>query len=147
MSNQNCYMLLNIRTTLSTWLKTKKKFKRNVNYHFRIGVSALTGSPYMTSRDRLWYVMTSSASHGDALILSGTDASIRGIIIWIFKINRFFGIGLVSELFYPPTYTSLSHDLIKANVLSLVNWCFNRKSKSYLCTSLKAGFFSNKKYD
>ena len=44
-------------------------------------------------------------------------------------------------------YTSLPHDLIKAKVLSLVNWCFNRESKSYLCTSLKAGFFSNKKYD
>ena len=27
------------------------------------------------------------------------------------------------------------------------HWCFNRESKSYLCTSLKAGFFSNKKYD
>ena len=38
-------------------------------------------------------------------------------------------------------------DLIKAKVLSLVNWCFNRESKSYLCASLKAGFFSNKKYD
>ena len=34
-------------------------------------------------------------------------------------------------------YTSLSHDLIKAKVLSLVNWCFNRESKSYLCPSLK----------
>ena len=29
---------------------------------------------------------------------------------------------------------SLPHDLIKAKVLSLVNWCFNRESKSYLCT-------------
>ena len=27
------------------------------------------------------------------------------------------------------------------------NWCFNRESKTYLCTSAKAGFFSNKKYD
>ena len=44
-------------------------------------------------------------------------------------------------------YTSLSDDLIKAKVLSLVNWCFNRESKTYLCTSVKAGFFSNKKYD
>ena len=44
-------------------------------------------------------------------------------------------------------YTSLPHDLIKAKVLSLVNWCFNRESKTYLCTSAKAGFFSNKKYD
>ena len=38
-------------------------------------------------------------------------------------------------------YTSLPHDLIKAKVLSLVNWCFDRESKSYLCISLKAGFF------
>ena len=37
-------------------------------------------------------------------------------------------------------YTSLPHDLIKAKVLSLVNWCFNRESKTYLCTSVKAGF-------
>ena len=37
-------------------------------------------------------------------------------------------------------YTSLSHDFIKAKVLSLVN----RESKSYICTSLKAGYFSNK---
>ena len=44
-------------------------------------------------------------------------------------------------------YTSLPHDLIKAKVLSLVNWCFNRESKTFLCTSVKAGFFSNKKYD
>ena len=40
-------------------------------------------------------------------------------------------------------YTSLSHYLIKAKVLSLVN----RASKTYLCTSAKTGFFSNKKYD
>ena len=38
-------------------------------------------------------------------------------------------------------YTSLPHDLIKAKVLALVNWCFNRESKTYLCTSVKAGFF------
>ena len=31
-------------------------------------------------------------------------------------------------------------------MLSLVNWCFNGESKTYLCTSDKAGFFSNKKY-
>ena len=53
----------------------------------------------------------------------------------------------VSSFDFSTLYTSLSHDLIKAKVLSLVNWCFNRESKSYLCTSLKAGFFSNKKYD
>ena len=43
--------------------------------------------------------------------------------------------------------TSLPHDLVKAKVLSLVNWCLNRESKTYLCTSDKAYFFSNKKYD
>ena len=53
----------------------------------------------------------------------------------------------VSSFDFSTLYTSLPHDLIKAKVLSLVNWCFNRESKSYLCTSLKAGFFSNKKYD
>ena len=44
-------------------------------------------------------------------------------------------------------YTSLPYDLIKENVLSLVKWCFNRESKTYLCTSDKAELFSNKKYD
>ena len=40
-------------------------------------------------------------------------------------------------------YTSLLHDPVKAKVLSLVNWCFNRV-KSYLCTSLKAGFLATR---
>ena len=53
----------------------------------------------------------------------------------------------VSSFDFSTLYTSLLHDLIKAKVLFLVNWCFNRESKSCLCTSLKAGFFSNKKYD
>ena len=44
-------------------------------------------------------------------------------------------------------YTSLPHDLIKEKVLSLVKWCFNRESKTYLCTSDKAGFITKKKYD
>ena len=53
----------------------------------------------------------------------------------------------VSPFDFSTSYTSLPHDLIKAKVLSLVKWCFNRESKTYLCTSDKAGFFSNKKYD
>ena len=53
----------------------------------------------------------------------------------------------VSSFDFFTLYTSLPHDLIKAKVLSLVNWCFNRESKTYICTSDKAGFFSNKKYD
>ena len=53
----------------------------------------------------------------------------------------------VSSFDFSTLYTSLPHDLIKAKVLSLVKWCFNRQSKTYLCTSDKAGFFSNKKYD
>ena len=81
LSDQNCYMLFNILTIMSTQFKTEKSCKRSVNHHFIIDVSALTGSLYMMSRDQLWYVMTSSASHSDALILLGTDASIRGIII------------------------------------------------------------------
>ena len=50
----------------------------------------------------------------------------------------------VSSFDFSTLYTSLPHDLIKAKVLSLVKWCFNRESKAYLCTSDKAGFFSNK---
>ena len=50
----------------------------------------------------------------------------------------------VSSFDFSTLYTSLPHDLIKAKVLSLVTWCFNRESKTYLCTAEKAGFFSNK---
>ena len=53
----------------------------------------------------------------------------------------------VSSFDFSTLYTSLPHDLIKAKVLSLVKWCFDRESKTYLCTSAKAEFFSNKKYD
>ena len=53
----------------------------------------------------------------------------------------------VSSFNFSTLYTSLQHDLIKENVLSLVKWCFNRESETYLCTSDKAGFVSNKKYD
>ena len=53
----------------------------------------------------------------------------------------------VSSFDYSTLFTSLPHDLIKANVLSLVKWCFNRESKPYLCTLDKAWFFPNKKYD
>ena len=48
----------------------------------------------------------------------------------------------VSSFDFSTLYTSLPHDIININVLSL-----NRESKSYLCTSPKAGFVSNKKYD
>ena len=53
----------------------------------------------------------------------------------------------VSSFDFSTLYTSLLHDLIKAKVLSLVNWCLNRESKTYFCTPDKAGFFCNKKYD
>ena len=50
----------------------------------------------------------------------------------------------VSSVDFSTLYTSLPHDLIKAKVLSLVNWCFNRESKTYLCTSDKAGFLATR---
>ena len=59
------------------------------------------------------------------------------------RLRNFWG-SQVSSFNFSTLYTSLPHDLIKAKVLSLVNWCFNRESKTYLCTSVKAGFFSNK---
>ena len=46
----------------------------------------------------------------------------------------------VSSFDFSTLNTSLPHDLIKAKVLSLVKWCFDRESKTYLCTSAKAGF-------
>ena len=45
----------------------------------------------------------------------------------------------VSSFDFSTLYTALPHDLIKAKLLSLVNWCFNTESKTYLCTSHKAG--------
>ena len=53
----------------------------------------------------------------------------------------------VSSFDFSTLYTSLPHDLIKAKVMSLVKWWFNRESKTYLCSSDKARFSSNKKYD
>ena len=53
----------------------------------------------------------------------------------------------VSSFNFSTLYTSLPHEHIKAKLLSLVKCCFNRESKTYLCTSDKAGVFSNKKYD
>ena len=50
----------------------------------------------------------------------------------------------VSSFEFSTLYTSLPHNLIKAKVLSLVKWCFNRYLKSYLCTSLAAGFLYDK---
>ena len=50
----------------------------------------------------------------------------------------------VSSFDFSTLYTSLPHDLIKAKVLSLVTWCFNRESKTYLCTSDKAGFLATR---
>ena len=50
----------------------------------------------------------------------------------------------VSSFDFSTLYTSLPHDLIKAKVLSLVNWFFNRESKSNFCISLKAGFLATR---
>ena len=52
----------------------------------------------------------------------------------------------VSSLDFSTLFTSLPHHVIKAKVLSLVNWCFNGESKSYLCTSLKHGEQHVKKF-
>ena len=50
----------------------------------------------------------------------------------------------VSSFDFSTLYTSLPHDLIKTKVLSLVNWTFNRESKTYLCTSDKGGFLATR---
>ena len=48
--------------------------------------------------------------------------------------------GFSSIFFYfSSLLTSLSYDLIKSKVVSLVKWCFKRESKTYICTSNKAG--------
>ena len=62
-------------------------------------------------------------------------------VIEKFRLRNFRGSHVSSFDFLLP------HDLIKAKVFSFVNWWFNRESKTYLCTSVKAGSFSNKKYD
>ena len=56
---------------------------------------------------------------------------------------RYFQGSQVSSFDFSTLYTSLPHDLIKAKVLSLVKWCFNRV-KNLPLTSDKAGVFSNK---
>ena len=53
----------------------------------------------------------------------------------------------VSSFDFSKLYTSLPHDLLKANMLLPVNWCFNGEPKTYLCTSNKAGLLNNKKHD
>ena len=53
---------------------------------------------------------------------------------------RNFQSSQVSSFDFSTLYTPLPHDLFKAKVLSLVNCCFNRESKTYLCTSDTAGF-------
>ena len=80
---------------------------------------------------------------GMAKLLS-VEASQR---VWDVHLDLNFQDSQVSSFDFSTLYTSLPHDLIKAKVLSLVEWCFDRESKTYLCTSAKAGFFSNKKYD
>ena len=35
-------------------------------------------------------------------------------------------------------------DFLKSGTLTLVNWCFNRESKTYLCTSDKTGFLATR---
>ena len=73
--------------------------------------------------------------------IKNSSEVIEKLRVWNFQGSQ------VSSFDFSTLYTSLPHDLIKAKVLSLVKWCFDRESKTYLCTSAKAGFFSNKKYD
>ena len=68
-SKQICYALFNIWTTMSTRFKTEKSCKGGVNHTITKCTSAYSGSPYMMSRDQLYYVMTSSDSHGETLYL------------------------------------------------------------------------------
>ena len=55
---------------------------------------------------------------------------------------RNFHVSQVFSFDFSTLYTSLPHDLIKSKALSLVNWCFNRESNTYICTSDKAGFLA-----
>ena len=55
------------------------------------------------------------------------------------KLRNFQG-SQVSSFDFSTLYTSLSHDLIKAKVLSLVKWCFNRESKTYLWSQIGGNF-------
>ena len=71
-------------------IKNKKNSKGGVNHNITKGTIVYSGSPYMMSRDHLYYVMTSSDSHGDTFIMSWTYASKRRIIIYSFMIDQFF---------------------------------------------------------
>ena len=50
----------------------------------------------------------------------------------------------VSSFDFSTLYTSLPHDLIKAKVLSLVTWCFNRESKRTSVLQTKRAFLATR---
>ena len=58
--------------------------------------------------------------------------------------TRNFQDSQVSSFDFSSLNTSTPHYLIKAKKMSLVNWYFNRKSKTYLSTSDKAGFLATR---
>ena len=50
----------------------------------------------------------------------------------------------ISSFDFSTLYTSLLQDLIKAEVLSLVNWCFNRESKRTSVLLTKRAFLATR---
>ena len=62
--------------------------------------------------------MMSSASHKDVLMMSGTNASNRRVMMHSLKTNPFSDVWSVSELFDPPTYTiQFLHNVTQSIVL------------------------------
>ena len=115
----------------------------------------------------------SNSGHCSTAILSGHIASaltaVRGRVVKYSEtafgdgnVNYFWSIGgssgvveglrlrgfrgsQVSSFDFSALYTSLPHGLVGAEVLSLVNWCFNRGSRACLCASDGAGFFGDRR--
>ena len=99
------------------------------------------------SKSPFWYVIKhSETAFSNSNVKYFWSIKNSSEFIEKFRLRNFQG-SQVSSFDFSTLYTSLPHDLIKAKVLSPVKFCFNREPKTYLCTSDKAEFFSNKKYD
>ena len=122
----------------------KSRFISNSSHCSTTILSKLIASALTTVRDHVKTYSETTFSNSNVNYFWSNKNSSEAIEKM--RLRNFRG-SQVSSLDSSTLYTSLPHDLIKAKVLSLVNWCFNRESKTYLCTLVKAGVFSNKKYN
>ena len=87
------------------------------------------------------YISLHNVGKWGGIALKNSSVVIEKKRLWNFPGFR------VSSFDLSTLYRTSPHDLIKDKSVSLLKWCFNIESKTYLCISDKAGVFSNKKYD